>query len=499
MHYAPEVITSEDVGIVPGGIAPGGIVPMGIVPELGIVRVRGIDAVRFLQGQLSNDVARLSAGQSILAGYHNPQGRTIALLRLVQWDVDGAAPSDILAVVPRELAGVVASRLGKFVLRAKVKIADESAGWRVHGLVDVAGVAAARGAGGTGGAANTREAAGAGGTGSAGATTGIRDTAGTADASGAANTREAAAAGGTGSTGATTGMRGAPGTADADGAANTRGAASAGGPARSELPSSVNAQSRGDGAVFVRVGDEPPRWLVISPADAPAPISGSTVGDRQTWLQLDIAAGLPQVYAATSEEFVAQMLNLDVLNAIAFDKGCYTGQEVIARAHYRGRVKRRMQRFVSRDVCRLAPGDSGQLADGRAFKVVLATQLPDGRCDFLAVAPLVGAGHDEATAAASGAPEVSAAQAAGSGAPPTASSNAAQATGLGAPATTSSNAAQAAGSGAPPAASSNAAQATGLGAPAATSSNAAQAAGPAATTPAALIADQVSLPYSLPD
>jgi folate-binding protein YgfZ len=123
------------------------------------------------------------------------------------------------------------------------------------------------------------------------------------------------------------------------------------------------------------------------------------VGDRQTWLRHDIAAGQPQVYAATSEEFVAQMLNLDVLNAIAFDKGCYTGQEVIARAHYRGRVKRRMQRFVSRDACRLAPGESGQLAGGRAFKVVLATQLTDGRCDFLAVAPLVGAGHDEAAPA----------------------------------------------------------------------------------------------------
>ncbi len=47
--------------------------------------------------------------------------------------------------------------------------------------------------------------------------------------------------------------------------------------------------------------------------------------------------GVPQVYAATSESFVAQMLNLDLLGAIAFDKGCYTGQEVIARAHYRGR------------------------------------------------------------------------------------------------------------------------------------------------------------------
>ena len=291
MRNAPEVITLEDMGI---------------------VRVRGADAVRFLQGQLSNDVARLSGTHSILAGYHNPQGRAIALLRLVQWDADGAASGDILVVVPRELAGVVASRLGKFVLRAKVKIADESAGWRVAGLVDVA----------------------------------------------------------------------------------------AGGPAPRELPSSVGAQTRGDGAVFVCVGDEPPRWLVISPADAPDPMSSYAVGDRQTWLRLDIAAGVPQVYAATSEEFVAQMLNLDVLNAIAFDKGCYTGQEVIARAHYRGRVKRRMQRFVSRDACHLAPGDSGQLADGRAFKVVLATQLAGRRCDFLAVAPLVGAGHDETVAAA---------------------------------------------------------------------------------------------------
>jgi folate-binding protein YgfZ len=167
------------------------------------------------------------------------------------------------------------------------------------------------------------------------------------------------------------------------------------------------------------------------------------VGDRQTWLRLDIAAGQPQVYAAASEEFVAQMLNLDVLNAIAFDKGCYTGQEVIARAHYRGRVKRRMQRFVSREACDLAPGVSGQLADGRAFKVVLATQLADGRCDFLAVAPLVGAGHDEAAATVPGAPVVTGAQTGGPGAAPIAA--------------------------------------------------------PSATGPATIAADQVSLPYSLPD
>ncbi len=97
--------------------------------------MRGADAVKFLQGQLSNDVARLSARAVLLAGYHNPQGRTIALLRLVQWDAE-----DILAAIPRELAAGVASRLSKFVLRAKVKVVDESAGWRVVGLVGAGAV-----------------------------------------------------------------------------------------------------------------------------------------------------------------------------------------------------------------------------------------------------------------------------------------------------------------------------------------------------------------------
>ena len=79
------------------------------------------------------------------------------------------------------------------------------------------------------------------------------------------------------------------------------------------------------------------------------------------------------------------MLNLDVLGAIAFDKGCYTGQEVIARAHYRGRVKRRMQRFVTHAPRALQPGDAAELTDGRSFKVVEAAQHADGRCEFLAV------------------------------------------------------------------------------------------------------------------
>jgi len=102
----------------------------------------------------------------------------------------------------------------------------------------------------------------------------------------------------------------------------------------------------------------------------------------------NIAAGIPQVYAATSGEFVAQMLNLDCIGAISFNKGCYTGQEIIARSHYRGRTKRRLQRFASVGRTTLAPGDTLRLGDGRGARVVDAVTLDDGRSEFLAVAPL---------------------------------------------------------------------------------------------------------------
>src|SRR5215469_9985102 len=101
-----------------------------VLDDLGAVRIAGADVVRFLQGQLSNDLGRVSAQRSALAGLHNPQGRTIALLRIVQLAAD-----DFLAVLPRELATNVAGRLSRYVLRAKVKVTDESQSWRISGLI----------------------------------------------------------------------------------------------------------------------------------------------------------------------------------------------------------------------------------------------------------------------------------------------------------------------------------------------------------------------------
>src|SRR5438270_7275306 len=102
--------------------------------SLGVLRASGADVVPFLQGQLSNDMERLAPERSLLAGYHNAQGRVIALLRLVQ-----AAPGEVLAVLPRELAAAVAGRLARFILRARGRVGGGSAAWRIGGIMAPAG------------------------------------------------------------------------------------------------------------------------------------------------------------------------------------------------------------------------------------------------------------------------------------------------------------------------------------------------------------------------
>ena len=120
------------------------------------------------------------------------------------------------------------------------------------------------------------------------------------------------------------------------------------------------------------------------------------------WERADVEAGIPQVYANTSETFVAQMLNLDLLGAIAFDKGCYTGQEVVARAHYRGRVKRRLQRWRNDGPTQLAPGDTAHTSDGRPLSVVRAVTVDDGGQELLAVGNFASSSEDSTAEAPAG-------------------------------------------------------------------------------------------------
>ncbi len=89
------------------------------------------------------------------------------------------------------------------------------------------------------------------------------------------------------------------------------------------------------------------RDLVIAEADKAIALWSERVNDQgfqpedsDQWRYLDILSGLPWLTTETSEEFIPQMLNLDKLGGISFNKGCYTGQEIIARTHYLGKAKR---------------------------------------------------------------------------------------------------------------------------------------------------------------
>ncbi|MBZ4193554.1 MAG: folate-binding protein [Candidatus Contendobacter sp.] len=89
-----------------------------------------------------------------------------------------------------------------------------------------------------------------------------------------------------------------------------------------------------------------PRFELHGPAVAMQEIDKALGGDpaidSERWVALEILAGTPVVYPQTVEAFLPQMLNLDWLGGISFQKGCYVGQEVVARTHYLGKLKRRM-------------------------------------------------------------------------------------------------------------------------------------------------------------
>jgi folate-binding protein YgfZ len=246
--------------------------------DLAVLDVRGRDVIRFLQGQLSNDMELLAERGSLLAALSNAQGRVVAVLRLLH-----VAQEQVLVVLPAELAEPVRQLLVKYVLRAKVTIAVASTNWRAYGITGP----------------------------------------------------------------------------DAGAAAVTR--------------------------LYMTMDAGGWRQLIVAPRGEALP--EAEPASRESWRLADIESGLPEVFTATSGMYVAQMLNLDLLDAVSLTKGCYTGQEVIARAHYRGQVKRRMQRFHTSSPRRLSPAERVQLHDGRIAQIIVAAGDGDGQ-QFLAVTTL---------------------------------------------------------------------------------------------------------------
>lgn len=123
-----------------------------------------------------------------------------------------------------------------------------------------------------------------------------------------------------------------------------------------------------------------PRCLVIAPRQA-AP----QATDATAWRHADILAGLPQIHPETQGRFVPQMLNLHWLGGIDFHKGCYPGQEIVARLQYRGKLTRRLFRAVLDAAATPPPGAAVTDAEGAVRgEVVEAAPGPDGQ-DLLAV------------------------------------------------------------------------------------------------------------------
>lgn len=151
---------------------------------------------------------------------------------------------------------------------------------------------------------------------------------------------------------------------------------------------------RADDALAVRLPSSPrcqERWLLISAADAAAdPQPLPSAGADRFWLT-QIDAALPTVFAATQEKFVPQMINFELVGGVNFRKGCFPGQEVVARSQYLGKLRRRMApaRTDATDAS-VAPG-ADVFAAGETQPigtVVMSAPSPQGDTELLFECPV---------------------------------------------------------------------------------------------------------------
>ena len=142
-----------------------------------------------------------------------------------------------------------------------------------------------------------------------------------------------------------------------------------------------------DGGTVIRL-DAHRCVLALSAESASRAAELGTPAPLSDWHQAEIRAGIPRIVAATQEAFVPQMVNLEVaaVGGVSFQKGCYPGQEIVARTHYLGKIKRRMLRArLDNDV---PPGTdvfTPEAGDQHCGAVVLTAPHPDGGVECLLV------------------------------------------------------------------------------------------------------------------
>jgi tRNA-modifying protein YgfZ len=158
-------------------------------------------------------------------------------------------------------------------------------------------------------------------------------------------------------------------------------------------PGEVDGCETRDEITVIKLAGPHPRFEVITPTDNAIKLwtalkSKTTSVGPAVWSWLDIMAGIPGVHPETSEAFVPQMANLEIVGGVNFKKGCYPGQEIVARMQYLGKLKQRMYRARFEGDALPRPGDSIFAPDfpGQSAGTVVAAQpAPDNGFDLLAV------------------------------------------------------------------------------------------------------------------
>jgi len=214
--------------------------------HLGLIRVAGVEAVKFLQSQLTQDVALLGLSEARLAAFCNAKGRMQASFVLFK-----RSHEEVLLVCSRDILAATLKRLSMFVLRAKVRLSDASDDFVLYGM------------------------------------------AGNAIESITKNTHTAWTK------------------VDIDDA----------------------------NLAFLYPGAGRPRAIWCAPAGTQPPV-GSRI-DLSLWQWLEVQSGVAMVTGPIVEAFVPQMLNYESVGGVSFKKGCYPGQEIVARSQFRGTLKRR--------------------------------------------------------------------------------------------------------------------------------------------------------------
>jgi folate-binding protein YgfZ len=161
-----------------------------------------------------------------------------------------------------------------------------------------------------------------------------------------------------------------------------------------QLPDNSGDATHLNDLTLIRLPGSAPRFEIVGPAEAMQDLwqhlaAKATPLNADFWAWLDLRAGVPTVYPQTIEAFVPQMANMQLIDGVSFRKGCYTGQEIVARMQYLGKLKRRMY-LAHVDTDRPpAPGDelfSQASASGQGTgKIVDARPAPEGGYDLLAV------------------------------------------------------------------------------------------------------------------